>query len=149
MIRIKNGLQKRKMKIFMVFLLFSSLAWFISKLSENYTGRAVFALEYKNVPDSLLFVGASKNQLDVKLSASGFSFLRFSFGNKKIKIDVAKAQEKNNVYTVPKNAYQLQIERQLPQSMELKSIDDGEAIILELYPLFTKKIPIIPILTWS
>tara|TARA_R110000868_G_scaffold4211_15_gene26795 strand:- start:33430 stop:34386 length:957 start_codon:yes stop_codon:yes gene_type:complete len=143
MIRIKNGLQKRKMKIFMVFLLFSSLAWFISKLSENYTGRAVFALEYKNVPDSLLFVGASKNQLDVKLSASGFSFLRFSFGNKKIKIDVAKAQEKNNVYTVPKNAYQLQIERQLPQSMELKSIDDGEAIILELYPLFTKKIPII------
>lgn len=141
--RIKNALQKRKVKIFLIFLLFSSLAWFISKLSEDYTGRASFVLEYKNVPDSLLFVGASKQQLDVKLSASGFSFLGFSLGNKKINIDVSKAQEKNKKYVVPKNVYQVQVERQLPQSMELKSIDDGEDIIVELYPLFTKKIPVV------
>ncbi len=143
MINIKSRLRERKLKIFMVFLLFSSLAWFMSKLSENYTGRLIFDLVYKNVPDSLIFEGASKKELSVKLSASGFSFLGFNFSNKKIEIDVSKAEVKNTIYSIPKSSYQLQIERQLPKSMELKSIDDGEDIILELHPLVTKKIPVI------
>ena len=141
--KIKSTLQKRKVKIFLVFLFFSSLAWFISKLSDNYTGRAVFDLEYRNVPDSLLFSGASKNKVEVKLKASGFTFLGFSFGNKKVRIDVSKAKQVNHQYVVPKNTYQLQIEKQLPQSMELLSIDEGDDIILELFALYTKKIPVV------
>tara|TARA_R110000868_G_scaffold74009_1_gene214134 strand:+ start:8589 stop:9545 length:957 start_codon:yes stop_codon:yes gene_type:complete len=141
--KIKKTLQKRKVKIFLIFLFFSSLAWFISKLSDDYTGRAVFDLEFKNVPDSLLFTGASKNKVEVKLKASGFTFLGFSLGNKKVRIDISKAKEINHQYVVPKNVYQLQIEKQLPQSMELLSIDEGDDIILDLYALFTKKIPVI------
>jgi len=141
--KIKNALQKRKVKIFLIFLFFSSLAWFISKLSENYTGRAVFDLTYRNVPDSLLFVGASKDKVEVKLRASGFTFLGFSFGNKEVSIDVSKAKKIENAYRVPRKTYQLQIEKQLPQSMELLSIDEADDIRLDVYALFTKKIPVI------
>tara|TARA_R110002051_G_scaffold192723_1_gene261266 strand:+ start:15864 stop:16820 length:957 start_codon:yes stop_codon:yes gene_type:complete len=141
--RIKIALKKRKIKIFLIFLFVSSLAWLISELSGNYSGSAVFEIVYTNSPDSLLFVGASQNKIDVKLRASGFSFLRFNFGNKKIRIDVSKAQLKSGNYIVPKSVYQFQIEQQLPQSMELVSIYNDDTILLELYPLFTKKIPVI------
>jgi hypothetical protein len=147
--RIKIALKKRKIKIFLIFLFVSSLAWFISELSGNYTGSAVFDIEYAYSPDSLLFVGASQDKIDVKLRASGFSFLRFNFGNKKITIDVSKAQLKSGNYIVPKNIYQFQIEQQLPQSMELVSIYNDDTILLELYPLFTKKIPVISKLDFS
>ncbi|MBU2996038.1 hypothetical protein KO500_06315 [Cellulophaga baltica] len=140
--KVKNALQKRKVKIFLVFFLCSSLAWFVSKLSESYTGRAVFDLEYKNVPDSLLFVGASKQNIEVKLSASGFAFLGFSFNNKAILIDVSKIEENDGQYLVTKNIYQQQIENQLPQSMELLSMYDAEPISLELYVLDSKVIPV-------
>ena len=74
MIQIKKSFQKRKVKIFLVFLLFSSVAWFITRLSENTTGRAVFNVDYINIPDSLQFIGASKNKIVVQLKASGFTF---------------------------------------------------------------------------
>lgn len=143
MIKIRRGLQKRKVKIFLLFLLFSGLAWFITKLSENATGRAVFDLQYNNVPDSLLFIGASQDKIEVKLKASGFTFLGFSFKNQKLDIDLSKIHENNGVYTVPRKTVQMQIEKQLPKSMELLSIDDGNTIVLELYKLAVKKIPVI------
>ena len=143
MIRIKKSLQKRKVKIFLIFLFFSSMSWFINKLSEDYTGRAVFNVVYTNVPDSLLFVGASKDHIDVKLRASGFTFLGFGFKNKTVTIDVSKAQQEEGTYFVPRSGYQLQIEKQLPQSMEFMGVDEDDAIVLEIYMLETKKIPVI------
>lgn len=143
MIRIKKSLQKRKVKIFLIFLFFSSMSWFINKLSEDYTGRAVFDVVYMNVPDSLLFVGASKDHIDVKLRASGFTFLGFGFKNKTVTIDVSKAHQEEGTYFVPRSGYQLQIEKQLPQSMEFMGVDEDDAIVLEIYTLETKKIPVI------
>jgi hypothetical protein len=143
MIKIKKSLQKRKVKIFLIFLFFSSMSWFINKLSEDYTGRAAFDVVYVNVPDSLLFVGASKDHIEVKLKASGFTFLGFGFKNKTVTIDVSKAQHKDNAYVVPRSAYQLQIEKQLPQSIEFLGVDEADAIILEIFSLKTKKIPVI------
>ncbi|QWX82543.1 hypothetical protein H0I23_08635 [Cellulophaga sp. HaHaR_3_176] len=140
--KVKTKYQKRKLNIFLIFLLFSSLAWFISKLSDDYTNRAVFDLEYINVPDSLLFVSASKQKIDVKLKASGFAFLGFNFEREIVKIDVAEALKDKEDYIVPKSIYQLQVEKQLSKSMDLLMID-GDDINLEIYPLFKKKIPVI------
>jgi hypothetical protein len=147
--RIKSGLQKRKMKIFLLFLLCSSLTWFISKLSGNYTGRAVFDMSYKNIPDSLLFAGASQKKIDVKLRASGFAFLGFNFRNKKVVIDVSKTKKEKGTYVVKKKAYQFQIEKQLPKSMDLISIYNDDDITLKLLPLIEKKIPVISMLELS
>ncbi|WP_169311415.1 CdaR family protein [Cellulophaga algicola] len=143
MIKIKNSLQKRKVKIFLIFLFFSSMSWFINKLADDYTGRAAFDVVYTNVPDSLLFVGASKDHIEVKLKASGFTFLGFGFKNKTVTIDVSKAEKKDDVYRIPRSVYQLQIEKQLPQSMEFLGVDEGDAIVLEIYTLKTKKVPVI------
>lgn len=140
--KTKTKYQKRKLNIFLIFLLFSSLAWFISKLSDDYTNRAVFDLEYVNVPDSLLFVSSSKHKIDVKLKASGFAFLGFNFEREVVKIDVAEVLKDKKDYIVPKSTYQLQVEKQLSNSMDLLTID-GDDISLEIYPLFKKKIPVI------
>ncbi|WP_158979370.1 CdaR family protein [Cellulophaga sp. L1A9] len=118
------------------------MSWFINKLSEDYTGRATFDVVYVNVPDSLLFVGASKDHIDVKLKASGFTFLGFGFKNKTVTIDVSKAEQKDDAYIVPRSVYQLQIEKQLPHSMEFLGVDEGDAIVLEIYELKRKKVPV-------
>ncbi|WP_165749718.1 CdaR family protein [Cellulophaga sp. Z1A5H] len=119
------------------------MSWFINKLADDYTGRAAFDVVYTNVPDSLLFVGASKDHIEVKLKASGFTFLGFGFKNKTVTIDVSKAEKKDDVYRIPRSVYQLQIEKQLPQSMEFLGVDEGDAIVLEIYTLKTKKVPVI------
>ena len=79
----------------------------------------------------------------VQLKASGFTFLGFMLKNKKVQIDVSKVQLQNKIYSVPTIAYQKQIEKQLPKSMELVKVDEGDAIVLELFPIASKKIPVL------
>ena len=98
--KIKRGLNQRKVKIFLLFLICSFLAWFISKLSETYTSNAVFDIEYTNVPDSLSLKQTLKKQIDVKLRASGFQFLAFNFYNKKVKIDVSAMEHSKATYFI-------------------------------------------------
>ncbi len=139
--RIKSGLNKRKVKIFLLFLICSGLAWFISKLSDSYTSRTTFDLVYTNVPDSLLLTNASKKYVDVKLKASGFQFLWFNFKNKKVKIDVSAMEYRGSSYFVPQNVYTRQIDRQVG-SMTLLDIDK-DTLFFRFSEVYNRKVPVI------
>ena len=140
--KIKRGLNQRKVKIFLLFLICSFLAWFISKLSETYTSNAVFDIEYTNVPDSLSLKQTLKKQIDVKLRASGFQFLAFNFYNKKVKIDVSAMEHSKATYFITQNTYRKQIERQMPTSMILLDTD-SDTLFFDFYEVHTKKIPVL------
>ena len=110
---MKKGRVRRKVNIFLVFLVCSCLAWLVSQLSEDYTQSTSFDLVYINVPDSLRLTKASKNSLDVRLRASGFQFLGFNFKNKQIAIDLSKLDHKGLRYYIPQQNYRKQIQNQL------------------------------------
>ena len=114
-----NSKFKRRTNIFLIFLICSALIWLISKLSETYTERTSFVVEFVNAPDSLLFAKASTDALNVRLSASGFQFLYFNIGKKKVQIDLSQVRSRGGRYYVARENYQGQIDRQLPRNMTL------------------------------
>ncbi len=140
---IKRVLKKRKAKVFFVFLGCSAAIWFINALSQTYVSTAAFDVEYVNFPDGYLFKGASKKEMNVKLRAGGFQFLGFNFKNKKVRIDVSKAEKNDSKFYVPENRYRTQIEKQLTGSMDLLEIDN-DTLFLDMLPVITKKLPVRP-----
>lgn len=137
--RIKTSLKKRKVKVFLMFLLFSGLAWFINNLSGTYTSNVIFDLKYVNTPENLLLTNASKQKVDVKLEAMGFQFLAFNFVAKSVKIDVSSVKENANTFFIPQETYKKQIEKQLSNSMKLLDIDT-DTIFFDFQEIVSKEI---------
>lgn len=141
--KIKSGLKKRKVKIFLIFFLCSALIWFINNLSRSYVDDVVFDLEYVNVPEGYLFESASKSDVEVKLQAGGFQFLRFNFAHKKVFVDLSGLEENEKGFYAPPAMYRRQIEKQLPGTMSLLEIDN-DTIFFEMLAVVSKKVPVRP-----
>lgn len=141
--RIKLGLKKRKVKVFLVILLFSTLAWLINNLSQIYNSTTSFEMEYVNIPDELLLTNVPKQNVQVKLKAVGFQFLGFGLRKKKVQIDLSVLNRKDSSYYIAPEVYRKQIEGQLPSTITLLELD-RDTIFLELDDLITKEVPVIP-----
>ncbi len=141
--KIKNGLKKRKVKLFLVFLLCSTLAWFISNLSKSYTSNATFDFEFVNISHDRLLISATKNQIDVKLEAVGFRLFGFSFKNKRVKIDMSTIKKKGGRFYIPYKIYKKQIEKQIPSSMRLFEMDQ-DTLFFEFDEVISKNVPVKP-----
>ncbi len=126
--------------MFLMFLVCSSLIWFLNNLSETYTNNATFDLKFENIPDSLLLTKTSKKQVDVKIEATGFQFLGFNFKNKEVKIDVSTVELLKGRYFIPQSVYRKQIDKQL-RSMTLIEID-RDTLYFEFTRLGTKVVPV-------
>ena len=138
-----NNTNRRKTNIFVIFLICSALIWLISKLSETYTQRSSFGITYLSVPDSLMMTGASKENIDVRLRASGFQFLSFNFGRKDVSIDLSQLRANRNSYYINKENYQKQIENQLPGNMSLLEIDQ-DTLFVYFEKLYSKEVRVVP-----
>ncbi len=141
--KIDNGLHKRKVKIFLIFLTCSFLAWLVSRLSETYTQNSSFDLVYTNTPDSLKLIESSKDHVDIILRARGFQFLRFNFAPKKINIDLSAVNYAHSRYYIPELVYRKQVEEQLYGSMTLLEIDN-DTLFFDFYKMATREIPVQP-----
>lgn len=141
--RIRSGLKKRKVKVFLIILLFSTLAWFINNLSQSYNSTTSFELEYVNTPKELLLSSEPKKTIEVKLRALGFQFLGFELRKRKVSIDMSKVLLKDSVYYISPEVYQSQIERQLPNSMTLLEMEK-DTLFFDFTTLITKELPVIP-----
>ena len=141
-----NSHNRRRTNIFLIFLACSALIWLISKLSETYTERTSFAIDYVNAPDSLLFVKASKEKVNVQLSANGFQFFYFNIGKKNVRIDLSQVKSQGTAYFVGKENYRSQIENQLPGNMSLLQVDE-DTLYVRFEKLFAKTVKIIPDIT--
>ena len=140
---IKRSNDKRKINIFLIFLLCSFLAWLVSRLSETYVDRTTFDLEYINVPDSLLLADNSFKNVDVRLRASGFQFLGFYYNRKKIKIDLSTMANNQSDFYVTQLDLRKQIESQLSASMTLLELD-RDTLFIDFYKVESKEVPITP-----
>lgn len=136
-----SGLNKRKVKVFFLFLICSFLAWFLSNLSEPYESRANFNLNYKNLPDTLLLGNNAVNSIEAKLRTSGFKFLYYNFVNKRVEVDLSQVVNNNGNYILTEDALKKQMERQLSQSISLIDLDRDE-LIVDLYQVAAKEVAI-------
>jgi YbbR domain-containing protein len=146
--KIKNSLKKRKVKVFLVFLLCSTFAWFISNLSESFISNTTFDLEFANASHDLLLVSSSQNKIDAKLEAVGFQFLGFNFKNKAVTIDLSEVTEVGGIYFLSYQEYKEQIEKQLPNSMRLINIEK-DTLFFDFQEVISKEVPVKPSLQIS
>lgn len=140
---VKRSNDKRKINIFLIFLLCSFLAWLVSRLSETYVDRTTFDLEYINVPDSLLLADNSFKNADVRLRASGFQFLGFNYNSKKIEVDLSNMVNNQSKFYVTQLDFKKQIESQLSGSITLLEVD-RDTLFLDFYKVELKEVPIFP-----
>jgi len=140
---VKRSNDKRKINIFLIFLLCSFLAWLVSKLSETYVDRTTFDLEYINVPDSLLLSDNAIKNVDVRLRASGFQFLGLNYNRKNIRIDLSAMTNNQSNFYITQLDFRKQIESQLSASMTLMEID-RDTLLLDFYKLETKEVSVSP-----
>ncbi len=136
--KIKNGLKKRKVKVFLIFLLCSTLAWFISKLSLIYINDTVFDLKYINVPSDKMLVHASHDRITAQLEGFGFQFLRF--GAKTVEIDLSELNGEEDFF-LSKKDYRKQIEDQLSNTTKLLEVS-SDTLFFDFQKMLTKKVPI-------
>lgn len=136
-----TAVDKRKLQIFLVFLLCSFLIWLISKLSENYTERTSYELVFIQVPDSLLLTKASKENISVRIQTSGFQMLSSGFKRNQINIDVSQARFRGNRYYITPAVYRRQMEQQLSGAVTLQEVDI-DTLFLEMYALMARKVPV-------
>ncbi|MEX0312880.1 MAG: YbbR-like domain-containing protein [Allomuricauda sp.] len=143
--KLSTRISNRKVKVFLLFLLCSFLAWFLSNLSESYESRANFKLNYRNLPDTLLLGNNSANFLEAKIETSGFRHFYFNMINKKINIDLSQVDYDNGKYKLSEAALKKQIENQLSQNISLVDLYANE-LFVELYQVESKEVPIKAIL---
>ncbi|WP_282050020.1 CdaR family protein [Maribacter aquivivus] len=138
---IKTGLKKRKVKVFLVFLLCASLAWLINKLSLTYTNNTTFQVEYINIPEEFLLANTPKDEIQVRLQAAGFQFLGYELKPKHIQLDVSKVMHKDDSYYLTSDQIRIQLESQLNNYSTLTDFD-SDAIYFDFTSLETKKVPV-------
>ena len=141
--KILNGLNKRKVKVFLFFLLCSFLAWTISKLSESFESRATFELEYTKLPDTLFLNVNEKDYTNAKLRASGFQFLSYHIIPKKIKVDLRKVSHHKDEYFLTETALKVQLEKQLSNTVSLLELEK-DTFFVDLYKVALKEVTINP-----
>lgn len=141
--KIKKGLKEREVRVFLVFLFFSTLIWFINKLSNTFEGVAVFNLEYVNIPENQMLMDASQEELGVKINALGFHFLEMSLSNKEVQLDISKTEKKGDEFFIPKTEFKKQIEKQLPSSMKLTEVM-SDTLFFNFQEIVSKIVPVKP-----
>ncbi len=140
--KVQKHLKKRKVKVFLIFLVLSSLAWLIKTLSGEVISRATFNLEFVNKPDSLLLIDVSKKTVDVKLEAVGFQFLSFGIKTKTVFIDLNNVEKNSNKFYIPQSIYKKQIEKQLSNTITIKDID-RDTLFFNFTELIRKKVAVL------
>ncbi|MBR9853566.1 MAG: YbbR-like domain-containing protein [Algicola sp.] len=143
--KVLHGLNKKKVKVFSLFLLCSFSAWFISNLSETYESRAYFTLNYRNLPDSLLLGKNANNQIEAKLRTSGFQFLYYKIFKRRIDVDLSQVDYRDGGYVMSEDALKRQMDQQLSQNISLLELD-RDPLEVDLYQVNSKKIAIRPML---
>ncbi|WP_299317547.1 hypothetical protein [uncultured Maribacter sp.] len=138
---VKTGLKKRKVKVFLVFLLCASLAWLINKLSLTYTNNTTFQVEYINIPEEFLLANTPKDEIQVRLQAAGFQFLGYELKPKHIQLDVSKVMHKDGSYYLTSDQIRIQLESQLNNYSTLTDFE-SDAIYFDFTSLETKKVPV-------
>jgi hypothetical protein len=141
--RVRAGLKKRKVKVFLLFLVCSALAWLINTLSQSFVSNTSFALEYVNTPEEFLLAKTPKSTVDVRLKAIGFQFVAFEIRKRKVQIDLSKVNIMDDRYFILPKVYRKQIDNQLPNSIEVLEMD-RDTLFVELTKLVIKEVPVIP-----
>jgi hypothetical protein len=139
---VKNKSTKKQHVLF-VFLLCSTLFWFLTKLSKEYETEVVYNVNYRNLPSSKLFQNTPVDAVKLYVKATGFNLLKEQLKRKKINIGLRNvvAKGKYDYYLLLKTK-EAQVKGQLDKRVKLVAFVE-DTLFFELGFNKHKKVPVI------
>ncbi len=135
--------------IFFFFLLVSTIFWFFNALSNNYIATIKVPVQFINFPENKLTSGKTIEHINVRVSANGYSFLKYQYGTFN---DALINLQLHSIYRVSENddkrfylltsTIKNEIANQFDADTEIRSISP-DSIIFELDEVIKKKVPVV------
>lgn len=134
-------LKQNRPKVFLFFLLFSTLLWVLTKFSKQFTSKVEVSIEYIQLPEATLLSEAPKS-ISVTLSANGFEFLYHKLKKSKVPIPLAKYYKKGaDQVVLEREAMQMEISEFLEREVVLADLSQ-KSVIVNLDRIASKEVPI-------
>lgn len=101
---IKDYIKKKNNKIFLIFVMISTLFWLLIKFSKQYTVTNTFPVKYQSIPDGLSWGKIEKSYITLSVNTSGFQQLNYYIFGKYIYLDMSKVKkrEQGKYFLLPK-----------------------------------------------
>lgn len=137
-----QNLDQKKLKVFLVFLVFSFVSWSISKLSQTFDSWVEVTLVPTKFPDSLLLNAENVQKVNLKLKASGFKLLGLQIGKRQENVDLSAISKNGQGYYLTRNKLKTQWERRFSNTEILNLNPD--TIFFDLYQVQSKMVKVEP-----
>lgn len=133
----------RKIKVFFIVFILTSIIWLLIELSKMYTSTVQFRVTYENIPETKLLQNTPIDVVEVIVKAPGFSILSHRIRKRKISFDLNDMAMRNSVYFLIPNSQLSKINSQLSADLEVMNILK-DSIFLDIGKRISKRIPIFP-----
>jgi len=133
--------KNRKIKIFLIFLVLTSIIWLLIEMSKSYNSIAIFKVQYENVPADKLLQNTLNSEVGIVLKAPGFSQFRYKAKEHHIKFNLRKVSKYNGQYYFLPNAQLSYLKDQFPADVEVLNVLT-DTIFVELGKNISKKVPV-------
>lgn len=136
-------IDNRKIKVFLFFLVLTSIIWMLIELSKTYTSFAVFKVDYKNLPANKLLQNRPISEINVAFRAPGFTVLKYKLKQHRLTLNLNSISKNNTSYYVLPNMQISNLNGQLSAETELVRVLN-DTIFIDLGNNVSKKVPINP-----
>lgn len=140
---IKSLKSNRKIKVFLFFLVLSSIIWMLIELSKSYIAPVVFNVEYTDLPSGKLVQKKPISELEVAIKAPGFTLLKYKIKKHKIILNLKNISKTNSAYYLLPNKQISLLNSQFANGVEVISVL-RDTIFIELGTSISKKVPVNP-----
>ena len=149
-IRGKRYKLDQRIIVFFVFLLVSTILWFLNELSKNSTSLISYPVKYTNLPKHKVLVKDLPTRLNLIVKAPGYTLLKYKLSNPKVPLiinynssSLFKITNGNSTgfYLLTSNI-KSQISRQLQSDIQIIEISP-DTLMFEFDEIVSKKVLVI------
>lgn len=140
---IKSIKSNRKIRIFLFFLVLSSIIWMLIELSKSYVTTVVFDAEYTDLPSGTLIQKKPISELKVTIKGQGFTLIKYKVKRRKILLNLKNISKTKAVSYILPNKQIPFLNSQFSNGIEIISIIK-DTIFIEIGPSISKKVPVKP-----
>ncbi len=135
---------KKRHYVFLLFIICTSVFWFVSQLSKEYHQVIQYKIKYVDVPPKYVFQETPIQTLSVRLHTLGFYFFKKAFSSNVLEISLKNIQQKDKYQYYLSNSNLLkQVRLHVSDRVEVVEVLE-EDLFLKLGNKSFKKVPVVP-----
>ncbi len=143
---IKPKISRKRLVIFSVFVLISSVFWFLSAMNREYTTKINYKVEFTDFPEDVRPASAVPEQLQVTVKGYGYDLIGINGNSDPLKISIKEyaVKDKNDKSKLILSTHLLS-NKFFPDASGISILSvDPEAIVFKVEKLKVKKVPVKP-----